>query len=881
MTRFHTRNAIEIANYMIDNGIALSSEEDVRTKLVIPWLQSHGFDKSALHLEFSFRVRLGRSVWAVANGSAAKAAESHSMPTAFSGRADVLVKNLEGRNLMIVEVKAPHEKMDDRARDQGISYARLLEGNIAPIVIITNGQQSAIFDTYTKERLDGKATDLPARCATIEFSLSARELELRAEALECLIAVSSENFLSFCEAQTKFRMRPLLSEDIHSGKKCISSLYVERGEANRHLLQLLDQEHRRVVLVIGRPHVGKTNFVCQFVNSRLHNDEPTLFFTAIGLTNSLLDELASDFEWVFGNSLESHSILVRRISTILKQLNKKLTIVLDGWNEANIQLARTIDRECERLSCAQIQVVISLTSTAATRLLVGPGGNPTYLAEASDITAALALLLENDPEQNPKGLGWSVVQLGNYSPEEIDQAYRTYSAAYNVIIPKAHSKTAEPYLIGNAMRLYANATLPDVLDEPQIVRKTIEQKILRAIGLEKYDVQTCLRILAADMFANGGPVPTEKVATIWSTSVAESIPNGFFEAAILAPEKNEFGYSSVDFYFGRERDYCIAYMAQRWPYRLAAQEDLTLEFSAAISTNAGNASLRWFFRQPSHLSLLKDPSGALPHYNDVSVRRLFLASLCELAPTYSDQDNELLKFSIHVAMNDADRVVRILAVKLVASIANDNDDLSAVLGKEAGIEDFLHAIFTGTATRPVDKYGIGQIVLDAIRSLHWDSSFDDSGRSDVSDALRALLYDDDCDVRTQASTCLGYIAPTLLLDAVIEVRSTITEPGIQEFLKGLDLAQDTLSEMYYGSMCPGVMEAILETEEGQAYEYDRMAPILEAAIRIFLPYTSVTTLENILEDLGRSLSRGGDQEAEVSGKLEQCQYTLPLPFEAP
>lgn len=865
---------------MTHQAAVLSSEEDVRTKLVVPWLQSHGFNDAALHLEFSFKVRLGRSILTVGNGSAAKATDVASKTGMFSGRADVLVKNSEGQNLLIVEVKAPHEKIDDLARDQGISYARLLDGNIAPLVIVTNGPESAIFDTYTKERLDGQTIDLPTRCSTNAFVIGTKDLDLRAEALESLIAMSAENFLSFCEAQTAFRMRALFSGDIHSGKKCISSLFVERSGAKERVLKLLDEEKRRVVLVVGRPQVGKTNFICQFVRSRLRDGEPTLFFTAIGLTNSLLGELANDFEWVFGNAVDSHSILIRKISSILRKLGKNLTIVLDGWNEANLQLARTIDTECERISSAQIQIVISLTSTAATRLLIAPSGNPAFLAEESDISAARALLLENEPEKIPRGHDWSVVSLGNYSPGEADEAYRIYASTYNVNVPKSHLKTAEPYLLGNAMRLYENATLPDLLDEPKIVSETIQQKVSRAIGLESYDVMACLRTLAFDMFACGSPVPTDKVASIWNTSVAEKIPSGFFEAAILATETNRHGYPSIDFYFGRERDFCIAYMAQRWAQRLATNEDLTSDFSFAATTEAGAASLRWFFRQPSHLALLKGSSGTLPYYRDISVRRLFLASLCEFAPEYPDQDDEILKFALSVAMEDEDRVVRILAVKLVAAIADDGDELSCILGKERGVEDFLRAIFTGTATRPVDTDGVGQIVIDALRSLHWDSlPDDDSDHSDIADALVTLLYDDDCEVRTQAATCLGYIAPISFLEAATKMASTVSEQNIGEYMEGLEQAQGTLGEMYYGSMCPGAMNSILESEDVQAAEYDQMAPILKAAIALFWPHASVTTLQHILEDLGRGLADGNDEDTDDPAKFAQDIYTLPLPFE--
>jgi len=66
----------------------------------------------------------------------------------IGGRLDVLVKNIQGENLFIVELKGSNQKLTDDDTKQGISYARLLE-QIAPFVVISNGHESKIFDTIT------------------------------------------------------------------------------------------------------------------------------------------------------------------------------------------------------------------------------------------------------------------------------------------------------------------------------------------------------------------------------------------------------------------------------------------------------------------------------------------------------------------------------------------------------------------------------------------------------------------------------------------------------------------------------------------------------------------------------------------------------------
>ena len=130
------------------------SEDDIRTKVVYPWLVASGFKPAEISIEFSFEIRLGRSLYRI--GGPNKTTKSASAPKSerlARPRTDVLVR-LGVMNLMIVEVKAPNESIDATARDQGISYARLLP-QIAPFVVVTNGSNTAVYDSITREELSG------------------------------------------------------------------------------------------------------------------------------------------------------------------------------------------------------------------------------------------------------------------------------------------------------------------------------------------------------------------------------------------------------------------------------------------------------------------------------------------------------------------------------------------------------------------------------------------------------------------------------------------------------------------------------------------------------------------------------------------------------
>jgi hypothetical protein len=856
----------------------LKSEDDVRTKIVVPWLLENGFSLTEISLEFCFRIRLGKSIVRVEGGTTSRDVTEISPRTAensaYGSRADVLVRNQEGNNLLIVEVKAPDEVLDNAARDQAISYARsLAEGNIAPYAVVTNGRNTRIFDSISRDEILDDDPKLSIACTNRNFRISPDDLSLRAEALEALISFSSTNLLAFCEAQTRYRMKPLLGEDINSDRKFIPKLFVDREDAKTHFLELLDNKKCRVILLIGHPPVME----------RLASRQPCLFYPAIGLNQSLLTEISDDFEWSFGGVPETHSLLIRRIGNVLRQSEKRLTIFIDGWNETNIQLARTIDAECRRLSSERIQIVISLTHTAATRLLRGAGGNPSFLADEAGIPSRGFDLIELDPETAANSDGWSCVHIRKYSQEERERAYEIYSSAYQVKIPTTHSKSSDPYVIGIAMKHCREKALPDTLDEPELLRQVINSKIARAVGLEKYNVLFCLRELAREMLQGDAPVSIEALARIWSFPLSEKLPDGFFESALLGKETDQFGMSSVDFYYGRERDYAIACIAQNWAKKLIDQADMSVEFSNAVRTSAGKDALRWFLRQPSHIRLIQKRDGDFPHYDNAEVRQTLLSSLCEFANTQAQPSEQLTRFASYCAMNDQDYLVRIEAVKLVALVTDDSDALASTLHDETSLYDFVETILGIGKEFPLQAETAGQVVLDALRSIHWDSAdHDDEGTSEITNILEMLCEHADSNIRREANTCFGHLAPFAYAEHIANkiglgsIRAT--SEHLNEFIEGITLAANGLADAYFGDMCPGSLEAICEDPDWQTAEYQKMVRVLSPIIAVFGNVAPTDLFLSILAALYPKLAEDEADEAyEVPYFVDT--YTLPLPFD--
>lgn len=862
------------------------SEDDVRSKIVVPWLIERGFNLNDLSIEFSFSLRFGRSVVNVDKGRIVRKSRSITKQedvqyTYFRPRADVLVRNSEGKNLLIIEVKGPNESLDNDARDQGISYARMLDGNVAPCLVLTNGNETKIFDTLTKVEITDSKILLNIGSYVQSFRVGEEYLSLQTEALESLISLSSENFISFCEVQTTFRMRPLRSEDLNSNKKYIPALYVEREEAREKLLKLIDERGRRVILVVGAPQIGKTNFICHMVEDRLKQGIPCLFYPAIGLMRGLLGEIAEDFGWVLKDGNNTSSYIIQKLINVLRRGNKRLHIFIDGWNEANTELARIIDQESERLASDHIQIIITLTHVAASRLLRGKGGDPSFISEAASIPVRAIKLIEISPEYAEKNSDWSVINIKKYSPEEYEEAYRKYSLAYNVKVTNSHQRVDDPYTLGVAMNLFQNGVLPNILEEPILLEQIIKEKINRTIGLAEHNIELCLTMLAKEMFEKDAPVKTERVSNLWGIPLIEKISSGFFDAALLSQVTNELNFPAIDFYYGKERDFIISYWVQGWFSKLQNKQEISNIFDAAVQSNAGLEALRWFLKQIKHIKFLQLVTGNLPKYENPKIQQILLSALFDISVRHSINEKEWLNYAIDQVSYNQDKLVKIEAVKLISLLTEDSEELMSVLPDNSSLKSFIEAILSVDEEYPLESKATGSVVLDALRSLHWDLHEGDPEQSIVTRALIDLSSSESSLIRESAATCLGYVSPFALLELIfMKIQSGIlmnSSEIIKEYNLGLENAHAQLNELYYGHMCPGILEGMREDEETDdslKNEYEKMYTLLQPIVSIFPQTRAVLGLTDILEDL-RPQNYDAEKYIEVPF-LDTCTLQLPL-----
>lgn len=752
------------------------SEDDIRTKVVYGWLAGCGYLPTEISVEYGFEIRLGRSVYRVGRPAAAGTSSGSKPETVARPRADVLVRR-NGLNLFVVEVKAPGEPLDDDARDQGISYARLLP-QIAPFVVLTNGAQSRLFDTITREELTGGV--IPADHPTIKagFRMTCDDVSLRAEALEWFVSLSPTNLLTCCQKQAASRMARLRDTDPNSGKKSIPSLYVERPEPWHRLSRLLDDQHAKVVAVVGRPQIGKTNFLCHFAEDRLSRGQPILFFPSVSLDAGLLDAIGEDFGWILGDTNPT-AVLVNKLTAVVRRTDSRLTVFIDGWNEADLEVARSVDRACERLASPDIQIVISFTHTAARHLLARIG-NPSFVAQEARIGLTGIDLIEADPSVAGQVQQWAAVTIEPYSDNERAQAYRRYAEEFRVTVPGSHEMTNDPYLLAVAMKHFAGQTLPDRFDEPSLLGCWLDARLNR-IDPDQADPRTALTTLGSEMLRTGSPVCEVRVKRCWGLPAIQPIPSTFFEAALLAPQGLSGSVRNIDFYNSRDRDYVIACWSGRWPERYVRGEDCWADFAAAARSNAGSDALAWYFQQPGYLRSLLTADGGLPQVADPNLRRLFIDSVGRLTRRVGCVGNEEVWYrqSVEWAASDPDVRCRIEAAKLFTAFTRSANDLVRILPTDQGQREFVRGLLQVHAEYPITQDGAGRIILRALHSVyqvpcsHANLLPQRPHRQLLIDLI-ALASSDNCIVREAAKSCWGHLEPLSYIDGL---RATV--PGLQ------------------------------------------------------------------------------------------------------
>ncbi|BDU68262.1 hypothetical protein GETHOR_03630 [Geothrix oryzae] len=214
----------------------LRSEEDVKIKFLLPYLEAKGYTSKCINFNVPIEVQEGRK-----------------QKTIF---ADAVVYSTPSKTapLIVCETKPPTEVLSKTVKEQAISYARLLP-RIAPLALITNGGQTQLFQTLSKNRIGELPDRKDLKDDFVSFVVSAELQEsLKTEAKHDLFVIddvqSFKTVLRACHEAIRnnegFDATRAFDE---MSKVLFCKMYEERnhpGDNNRFRMSIYDDTLKRL-----------------------------------------------------------------------------------------------------------------------------------------------------------------------------------------------------------------------------------------------------------------------------------------------------------------------------------------------------------------------------------------------------------------------------------------------------------------------------------------------------------------------------------------------------------------------------------------------------------------------------------------------------------
>jgi hypothetical protein len=801
---------------MSDNNFSLLSEDDIRTKVVYPWLKDCGFSDKDICIEYSIKLRIGKGLKTI------------------NSRTDILVKSINGSNLLIVEVKRPNHSLNEKDKQQALSYARsLAEGGIAPFTVLTNGKNIAIYDSITGDKIIGNV--IPSTHPYVEngFRVSGNSLIAKAEALEYLISLSADNLLVFCNAQVKYRMELLKSEDLFSGKKYIPQLHVKRFKAREELDKKLfgndENKSNQFVLVVGSPQHGKTCFMCNTIESYLKKGIPILFYPAISLKNGLLNEIQEDFEWFFGNQ-NNPSQLINKLCRITQQAGKEIIIFIDGWNEM-IEQALFINDECQRLQQSNIKIVLSTTSPSVSRLLQDEAANLTFIAGEAKFSAAAIQKLTTQPLENTKEL--SIVQIGKFDDYELKRGQRLHERAYNTKFPDDNNLPKDPFYLRIAAEVYTNNIVPSFATGTQLIKMGLLQRAARR-GIRGIDLFSTLNDIAGIIVEKDAPFSCIDLPIILRS---EKELSSWIESAIFIHLHNK-EISEIDFYYTHEKDYSIAILNRRLHETLcnSKEEVIFRELQCLLKTESGQNALRWLFSCPEYASILKNVfmQLVLKIENHETIAKILADSIFNQVNlnnnfSYNWLDEYItVLISNQVYQHNSYNILPSLIYSLLKSVDEDKEK-----------EKFKHWMrLLVKYDKSKEELGVEESFVCQFYGVDGFKGYleDEQNTTLDIDFFERLIFDVDFEISSNAADYLTYAFPMFMLNKLPlfnQYYEQNNRHGFNQIIKkSCCYIISEMDEMYYGGICPGALDGVEKGDFWVEEEYYKQKNLWSPVLKI-------------------------------------------------
>ena len=509
----------------------MNTEEDIKTKVLIPWLKSLGFAEDELKFEDSFSLHLGRHTYKVDTNEQIRTAQP---------RSDILVTR-NGKNLFIIEAKTDAKNLTDEDRDQAVSYARLVHP-MAPLAIVTNGRDFRIYKSGDKQEIEKEKSKI------LGYKIDSGVEDLYKEAFEYFIGYSQDNVAAFCNSQIIEGMKTLLGSKEKPDRRFIPELYVSLKRLKGHIKDFLNDD-KPVFTIIGESGSGKTCAMCGLA-MELTEDYPVLFYRATNLTEGIVKSIANDFNWGF-SAQYNEIALFKRINLLFK--DKRILIFIDGLDEWTLpNKVEVLGDFASKIKDKNFKLITSCKSGQWDNLLM-ISGIPTSFSEEIFLIA------------DSKTKGYLIEPFDDEEFYALIKKYRAFyefEGTFESDVLKACKRL--PFLLRVFFEVAQGNKYPHLTFSIKEFYDKYYDTILAKVPDNRDVAQNTIKSIARILFENNSDtIDMDTLRKVLKLNVNERIMPSLFEVNIL--EETQDGLeSNIGFYFKKFRDYIISFGIKKW-----------------------------------------------------------------------------------------------------------------------------------------------------------------------------------------------------------------------------------------------------------------------------------------------------------------------------
>lgn len=551
-------------------ALDLESEEDLKARVVLPVLAAFGVTADELKCERTFTVHVGKQACPIDGRDP-------------SGRLDILVQR-RGRNLCVLELKRTGVKITEADYRQAASYARLVEPNVAPLCVVTNGRDTHLVDALTRLRL----SEADARTIIDGDLAPSLPEDLRREALRIFIGLSRANLSSVCAAQVRARtacVRQVGGTEIW--KQYVPELYARPRVVDAKLREFR-QSPARVLLLEGPSGVGKTSATVHIADQLVAEGEAAFFFLARDVTAGIFEAIGEELSW----SLSGQGTTSQAVRNMIDAVSSAHVFVLvDNLDELPSTTAiRVLDAFLHHAPAS-----VKLVTTCTARSLAG-------LLQRDSVATAFA--------DEIRTLGGSFrVELAELDEATFLDIVSKYERHYRLARPLSPALLAQARRDPLLLRLACEAIAETGEESAYDVQAFYHAYFDRQLGQDDADApRRFLKEIAQVLVkADTEQVSEDTLRAELRLPVSEDIPEVLFRKNILVRIPGS-AVPRVGFTYSRMRDFVYSVWVRGWSALSADEFRRQVEPMLAAAVSTAPVASYYRFAAPEHRRVLDEPA---------------------------------------------------------------------------------------------------------------------------------------------------------------------------------------------------------------------------------------------------------------------------------